>query len=300
MDKEYLIKKWLDDELTETEAEQFRGLEEAGFYEEILKEAKRFKGDVQVKVGSFESLNQKIVERKSPSVNWLKVVSSMAAVFLVAFSIYTFIDRDEINTFATYSRQQETITLPDNSIVSLNEASQLEYNLSQWDDQRILQLQGEAFFDVEKGKRFEVNTAFGKVSVLGTEFNVLSRDESFEVTCYEGLVSVSYNNKEEQLPAGTQLTIIAGKAIKTDVVIAAPVWLHQKSIFENAPLQDVFMELGKQYDIDVQFEYNGKQRFTGVFEHDNLENALKSLTQPFNLTYKINDNQKVVVINGKD
>ena len=71
--------------------------------------------------------------------------------------------------------------------MKLNELSQLEYNASKWDENRSLELKGEAFFDVEKGKRFDVTTEFGNVSVLGTEFNVLSRDSIFKVSCYEGL-----------------------------------------------------------------------------------------------------------------
>ena len=74
--------------------------------------------------------------------------------------------------------------------------SELNYNASKWGEKRELELKGEAFFDVEKGKRFDVNTELGKISVLGTEFNVLSRDSIFKVSCYEGLVQVTYGNEK--------------------------------------------------------------------------------------------------------
>ena len=45
MDKEYLIKKWLNNDLSETEAKAFNALEDADLYKEIIEEAQRFNGN---------------------------------------------------------------------------------------------------------------------------------------------------------------------------------------------------------------------------------------------------------------
>ena len=202
-------------------------------------------------------------------------------------------------SFGTDYAQNEVITLPDHSIVNLNELSQIEYNASKWNEKRTLDLTGEAFFDVAKGKRFDVKTDQGIVSVLGTEFNVLSRDSIFKVTCYEGLVAVTYNNETLELPVGTEFTLINGNAKKTNIVVSEPYWIKNMSVFENTSLKNVMFELEKQYKVKVIYTSENNVNFTGAFEHGNLDNALRSITQPLNLTYMTEDN-KVILWNAED
>nr|WP_321234071.1 FecR family protein [uncultured Psychroserpens sp.] len=297
MDKENLVKKWLNNDLSNAEAETFNAMEDAKLYEEIIEEAQRFNGNISAKVGSFDVLDDKLVAKKRTALYWVKVASSIAAILVVSFSLFTLINKDEISSFKTNLAQNETITLPDNSIVNLNELSELEYFSSNWGENRSLNLKGEAYFDVEKGKRFDVDTDFGKVSVLGTEFNVLSRDSIFKVSCYEGLVQVTYNNNDVKLPAGTEFILISGKGTKSSIAIAEPYWLKNMSVFENAPFKEVINELEKQYNIKVQQPTELNVNFTGAFEHNNLENALKSITKPLNLTYNIQNNNEVIIRN---
>lgn len=300
MEKEYLIKKWLNNELTNAEEKAFDALEGADLYKEIVEEAERFKGNTNAKVEPFEALDKKLVNKKEPTIHWFKTITRIAAALVIGFALFTLINRDEVSTFKTDLAQNETITLPDNSKVSLNELSELEYNSSDWKDNRYLNLKGEAFFDVEKGKRFDVNTDFGKVSVLGTEFNVLSRDGIFKVSCYEGLVQVTYNNNEIKLPAGSEFILASGKGVKSSIAIAEPYWLKNMSVFENATFKDVIAEFETQYNITIDFSSDKQMNFTGAFEHNNLENALKSITQPLNLTYIIQNTNQVIIRNEQN
>ena len=297
MDKEQLIIKWLNNDLSEAELKVFNALEDADLYKEIVEEAQRFKGNANAKVGTFEALNEKLVGKKEASTHWLKAITSIAAALVIGFALFTLINRNQVSTFKTELAQNETITLPDNSKVSLNELSELEYNSSDWNDNRSLSLKGEAFFDVEKGNRFDVNTNLGNVSVLGTEFNVLSRDSIFKVSCYEGLVQVTYNNNDIKLPAGTEFILASGKGEKSSIVIAEPYWLKNMSVFENAAFKDVIAEVEKQYNVTINYSSNTLIKFTGAFEHNNLENALKSITQPLNLTYIIQNTNEVIIRN---
>lgn len=299
MDKEYLVKKWLNNDLSEAESKAFNALEDADLYKEIVEEAQRFKGDKNAKAESFDALGKRLVTAKRTSKNWIKIASGLAAIFIVGFTLFTLLNKDQINSFKTGLAQNKTITLPDSSIVNLNELSELEYASSNWNENRSLNLKGEAFFDVEKGKRFDVNTEFGKVSVLGTEFNVLSRDRIFKVSCYEGLVQIIHNNKNVNLPAGTEFILSSGKSLKSSIAIAEPYWLKNMSVFENASLKSVVEELEKQYTIKVLYPSGLKIKFTGAFEHNNLENALRSITKPLNLTYVINNKNQVIIKNGQ-
>jgi len=138
------------------------------------------------------------------------------------------------------------------------------------------------------------------VSVLGTEFNVMSRDSIFKVSCYEGLVKVIYNDDEVKLPGGTEFVLSSGKGLKSNIVIAEPYWLKNMSVFEDASFKAVVEELEKQFNIKVQYPSGLNVNFTGAFEHNNLENALKSISTPLNLTYSIENINEVIIRNGKE
>lgn len=296
MDKDYLIKKWLDNELSEAEAKAFEALEHADLYNKIIEEAQGFNGATNAKVKPFEAIEKQLVTKTSGKNNWLQTVLKIAAVFVVGIAIFTLLNRDTINSFQTNMAQNETITLPDNSIVKLNENSHLEYNESKWNEKRALNIKGEAFFDVEKGKRFDVTTEFGKVSVLGTEFNVLSRDSIFKVSCYEGLVQVVHGSEITKLPAGTEFILKSGTAERRAIAVAEPYWLKHMSVFKNASIDAVFKEIENQFNITILKDFDKSNlRFTGAFEHTNLDNALKSVTQPLNLTYDIINTKEVAI-----
>ena len=112
-------------------------------------------------------------------------------------------------------------------------------------------------------------------------------------------MQVAYSNKEVKLPAGTEFTLASGKGIRYNIAIAEPYWLKNMSVFENVSFEDVIIELEKRYNLEVQYPSDLNIKFTGAFEHDNLENALKSISKPFNLTYKIATN-KVIISNGEN
>jgi len=299
MDKEYLLKKWLNNDLSKTESKAFNELEDSKLYKEIILEAQRFNGNTNAKVDSFEALENKLNSKKNTSTNWIKIVSSLAAILVIGFALFTLINKNNIVSFKTDLAQSKTITLPDNSIVKLNELSVIEYTNSNWDENRSIELKGEAFFDVEKGKRFDVNTDFGKISVLGTEFNVLSRDSTFKVACFEGLVNVIYNNKITNLPAGTEFILSSGKVLKSNIPIVEPYWLKNMSVFKDASFKDVIEELEKRYEIKVLYPSQLNLNFTGAFEHNNLENALKSITKPLNLTYNLQNTNEVIILRNE-
>lgn len=297
MDKEYLIKKWLNGTLTDAETQAFKNLEEAEHYQEIIDEAKRFKGDVNSKVKPLETFEKRLTVKKDNSFQWIKIASGIAAIFVLGLVLFTFLNKNDIHTVKTDSAQIELITLPNNSIVNLNHLSELEYDSSDWNLNRSLRLKGEAYFEVAKGNPFEVSTEFGKVSVLGTKFNVLSRDNIFKVTCYEGVVEVVHQDGKIKLYEGSEFSLRSGKVRTSDVVVAEPYWLRDMSVFKNTSLNKVIEELEKQYNVSVTNNTNLNLIFTGAFEHNNLENALKAISQPLKLTYSIINEKKVIIRN---
>lgn len=301
MDKNYLIKKWLKNDLTPQEQNAFDALEDSPFLKEIIQEGERFKTQNPFKATTFEKLEKALVKKKNTTYNWTKIITRIAAVFIIGFGLNFIFNKNQHSTFETQLAQKKQVTLPDNSTVTLNELSQLDFDNKNWDNQRSLQLKGEAYFKVAKGKRFDVNTDFGTVSVLGTQFNVVARDSIFSVICYEGLIELIHNNGTIQLPAGKAYRIINGKPEAFDVAVIQPEWLQNMKVFEQASIGDVFAAIESHYNIKIVADGIEKSiLFTGAFELDNLDNALKATTQTINLTYEIKNNKVVIIRNAKE
>ena len=125
------------------------------------------------------------------------------------FCLKNFVPQTQTANFG----EKTTFSLPDNSEVVLNSGSEINYKKWNWDNNRRLELKGEAYFRVSKGRRFEVQTSLGKVSVLGTQFNVKARKNRFDVVCYEGRVKVNYANTQIILTHGQSVTFENGKQI---------------------------------------------------------------------------------------
>ena len=149
-------------------------------------------------------------------------------------------------------------------------------------------MEGEAFFDVAKGAKFDVVTTKGTVSVLGTEFNVKQRGNFFEVACFEGTVRVVTDDYTEILQAGDNFKLFDGEMATGKNTYEEPQWTKNRSYFQRVPVSEVFAELERQYDVTVTFEdIDSNQLFTGVFLHNDLETALMSVSEPLDLQYQI-------------
>ena len=285
MEREELIKKWLDNELDPKELLLFKALDDYEDLVRISEGVQNFRPDLFDTNSELNKL-KKVIEAKNQQKSWLKPLIAVAAAIVILFGIYhSFnIQGTEISTLAS---QKQDITLPDNSNVSLNSLSSLTYNEKEWDTQREVQLQGEAFFIVEKGSTFNVKTATGLVTVVGTQFNVKDRDELFEVVCYEGVVRVDHLGESFLLKKGERYIKMDGVTTpKTKTTQLNPSWITNTSSFKSIPYSAVLAEFERQYDIKITAtDVDSKQLFTGSFIHNDIDVALKSITLPLNLKY---------------
>jgi transmembrane sensor len=116
------------------------------------------------------------------------VLAVAASIILLAgiFSILRFYT----TTVYSPAGQHLSHVLPDGSIVKLNAESEITYKPLWWRFVREVEFEGEAYFEVEKGKKFSVASSMGTTEVLGTSFNIYSRGEEYNVTCITGQVMV--------------------------------------------------------------------------------------------------------------
>ncbi|MBL0238823.1 MAG: FecR family protein [Saprospiraceae bacterium] len=189
----------------------------------------------------------------------------------------------------------KSITLPDLSVIDINAKSSVNFKNKNFIKNRIVNLTGEAFFNVEKGSSFKVLTPYGTIEVLGTSFNVYARDSILEVECFTGKVSVNYNGnfKKYILLPGDKVNIYHEEVKITNKENSIQqIWKSGYFYFEETKLLRVLKELERQFDIKnikttVEIE---NKNYTGFFTKLDLHQALISICEPLQLRYQmVND-----------
>ena len=287
-EKDILIKKWLNDELSPEEFEAFKQLDDYDAYIKISENAKHFKAPHYDQKTALKQLNFATSSHKETSKRKvLKYVAAVAALAIVVFTLFkTFNTTSDLQSFETSTAITKSVQLPDESKVSLNANSNLTYNKGQWNQNRKLKLHGEALFEVEKGKTFVVNTPHANVEVLGTVFNVKSRDYIFEVTCFEGSVKVSLDDQSYVLNPKDNLVIDDENILITPFKSTEPDWKSGKTIIDSKSLDIVLKEFQHYYDVNFDTSnIDTSKIYSGSFSHNDLKIALNSITLPLEFTY---------------
>lgn len=295
MNKEELLLKWLDNDLTPQEFETFKALAE---YESLIKLSNYSEGFKAPKFETeavLQSTLQNIEIKKSVSKNWLQPLLKVAAILAICLGSYYYTTTLD-SSFSTDFAEKSSIELPDHSALHLNALSEITFNKKNWNKNRTITLHGEAFFKVEKGSSFNVKTDAGTVTVLGTQFNIKQRSNYFEVICYEGSVQINYNTGKATLKSGESFLVLNGN-VTTDTVANGkqPEWLNNVSAFSSLPLSEVLAEFERQYNITFDTsKIETNTLYSGKFTHKDIDIALKSITEPLQLKYK-KTNQTIIL-----
>ena len=292
MTEEELVKKWLAQELSEEEQQRFDALKDSEDFKRIVSAAQNFAKPTSETPYTFKEFKDKAsVQRPKTNLWYLRI----ASILLLAFSIYMLWFYPSSIVKEAKFAENESFSLPDNSEVVLNAGSRLTFNEDAWPDQRILELDGEAYFSVTSGKTFSVQTKMGTITVVGTQFNVAFRNSFLEVTCYEGKVRVEFDEFSKILNPGERVVKLFDEVRLQNVDDISPDWRDGMSKFDNVPFNMVCDELERQFNVDLQLEdIDESRKFNGAFPNNNLENALSAITKPMNLGFTIRSNRVVI------
>ena len=295
------ILKWLNRETSDEdlvrlkETDDFKTLEKIAHYSAQIETPKV---DVKEALAALKIKTQNS-SKKGKVVHFnFKQLYKYAAAIVVLFATSYFLLFNKTSSFKTEFAQTKTFNLPDNSEVVLNANSKIIYSKKDWEKRRNLTLEGEAYFKVQKGKKFTVNTAIGEVTVLGTQFNVKERANYFEVKTFEGLVSVTYKGKEIKLPIGSVFKVVNGVIDATNTFdVNEKSWLQKESNFKSIALRFVLAEIENQFDYTIETkDVDLDILYSGGFTHTDINIALQSITIPLQLSYKI-DGKKITIFN---
>ena len=242
----------------------------------------------------WASLENKL-EEKDPAriigINPRRRIFAAAALIIILLGIPS-IMRFYSRTVCTPAGEHTGVSLPDGSLVSLNAESTVKYNPLWWNFKREVRLEGEAFFKVEPGSHFEVISEYASTAVVGTSFNILSRDERYEVTCVTGKVKVrSYVSDAEILLSPDQRALLGsgGKLVKEEINKTANTisWIDKQFYFTAVPLEQVFEEVERQFNIDIRLKISEGLTYTGNFSLEkDPESALRIICKPFGIKFE--------------
>ena len=197
--------------------------------------------------------------------------------------------------------KQETIELPDGSLIQINSGSLLIYPRKFSEKKRSVFLSGEANFTVTKNsqKPFIVNTGPLKVEVLGTKFNVESypNNDRITTTLENGRIKIYKNDEPEKaiIMRPDEQVIYDGQnqSFKIGWVESSDcsAWTHGELRFINQPLTQILTVLERKYNVNIKLspDIKSSDLFTMKFKrHETVEDAMNIFTQlAGNINYKI-------------
>jgi transmembrane sensor len=295
IDKDTFLAQWLEGERSDMELKNLVSDDDFNAYKKLKKGievAEQLDAPINL---SYDKI-QKRISTKQPKVRSLYKTWTIgiAASLILLFGLFSLFGNDNV-IIETGFGENKTIALLDGSEVILNSKSKITYNKSDWTTNRELTLEGEAYFKVQKGNTFTVKTANGSVSVLGTQFNVNSTSDFFDVVCYEGKVSVKTNASEHLLLPTNSVRKINGFPSENSVTqLIQPTWITGESTFKSVPIKYVISALEEQYNITFNTEYiDGSVLFSGSFPHNNLNVALKTVFETMDIKFSEKEKRNI-------
>ena len=218
--------------------------------------------EIEARLDSVPARETRVVK-----MNWrpLAGVASAAAVVIMAVVIGW--PKSRVVRQIAEVKQTKTIVLPDQSVMTLNASSTAEYG-EDWSENRVIKLEGEAFFDVKKGSNFSVITPNGVVEVLGTSFDVFARPEKFRVECHTGRVRISSGQSNIEITPGYAAELDKGILDISSFDSNEGGWRKGEFHFKSEPFMNVVREIERQYQEDIEREFQNGYYEENVWDDD--------------------------------
>lgn len=209
------------------------------------------------------------------------------------------------NVLTTPRGGQFQVKLPDGTMVWLNAASSLRYPTVFTGKERLVEITGEAYFEVAKDVRQPFKVQIDEktaVEVLGTHFNVnaYANDPQFTTTLLEGAVRVRQGNNSLLLHPGQQVRIKdkGGLQLQKDADIdKAIAWKNGLFDFNDVQLEDLMRQVARWYDIEVVYEKGIPDvEFVGKMGRDVPLSVLLKWLREFDLHFRVEQDGRRIII----
>lgn len=295
---ETFLARWLAGKLKEQEQRDFEQREDYEDYSQIIAGIEQLELPAYDEEQSWRKLLEK--QATTPPTPAPRVLGrrgyaiAASIVLLIGVGLALLFSK---RTYTTANAQQLTIELLDASTVQLNNNTTLRYNRLLWYFGRNVSLNGEAFFDVEPGNTFTVGTPTGKVTVLGTSFNVWARQQQLEVVCHSGKVQVESGQQTIALEAGEK-AIASPENIERQKITAlpqAPSWTTGISKFDRVSVGRILKEMEQHFDVTIVYSGDLEKELTFSFPHNDLDAALRLLSGALEANFEVKPDKTVIL-----
>ena len=266
-----------------------------------------------------ESLNKpknegnKTTDNKHKAIIFMRKYVAAACILAVLFASASFyfgikVGRPEVaqQTYTNWGGKSK-IVLPDGTTAWAHSKTSLSYNTNFKVKERVVNVTGEAYFDVthDKNNPFIVQMDGVRVVVHGTKFNVEAFPESdnIYVSLQKGSVSLETAKEQRMLRPGEIATYNKrnqGIQIEKGNVNLAVSWANDQIIFRNKNLEEISLFLSKWYNVKINLSPKIKDqfRYTFTLRHEPLEEILRIMSRIHPIEYSF-DEENVVTIDKK-
>ena len=300
-EKDILIHKWLNDELSSSEQKLFDQLSnhdsDIDLLKGVLDQTKLYQPDIKPdKTFAWDNIEQTINKESPATKQVFRIMPFIMRVAAVALLLIgASFGWKYLNHSSDYTRiaqiDNTEIILPDGSRVWLAKGGRLSYPEKFSSKTRKVALEGEAFFDVEKsGNPFIIETPNAKVTVLGTSFGVNTDTNNTEVTVATGLVALKSNRskKEVRIKPNYKATydINAQKiTLEKSHFLNELSWHTGEMHFENTALSNVIQALTDHFDVEIILSNKAMAScpFTSPLVKPDLEVTLNVISKAFDM-----------------
>jgi len=238
---------------------------------------------------------------------YLKIAAAIVLFTAISSVVAYFVVNNPAKGMEKFVAESGTmvVDLPDGSVVTLNQGSELSWHKSFALD-RKLTLKGEGFFDVTHDPEhpFLINTEKAVITVLGTSFNVKeTTDDEVEVLVETGVVRLKASVSQDNI------VLNKGEFGKSDGLKARKTkpnelnYLSWKSLefrFENTELPGILEELQKSYHVNIHYDRQALKdyKITTAYKDQSIDSIIQTISTAFNLEYSKKGSEFYLNVSG--
>ena len=322
--KRYLLSNYLKGNLTEKEEsnlvdwinssgenyQEFKKyIEENQFTQSTSKQTIQAWVKMKVKLTHYSTQQE---NKKIIVPNWLKIAAIVIIALMAGFFASQTLQKDHysnlMNEVIVPNGEKAQLVLSDGTVVYLNSGSHFRYPAIFSEKERLVNLTGEAFFEVTKDKTspFMIKSPKFNVKVIGTSFNLKAYPEDLEntLTLHTGEVAITNSGKEFKIRPGekyifntnTQKSNIIKSNIKRSFL-----WEEGVIVIDNLNLEEIRKVLERKFDVKIIIanEKLNVIEYTGQFKpYETLEEVLELIreTSPVKFKIEINETKDIITI----
>lgn len=282
----------------------------------IWEESKKLEGQTTVDTdAAWQRLMQRVAQDEDGGIatvstsrtlqfspaRWMRAAALLLAMVGSAWLVYRLSGAGNEQLLAQSFDKVLITTLPDGSVVTLNKNSELSYPAHFDGNKRNVTLKGEAFFSItaNKAQPFVIDAGNSSVTVVGTTFNVKSKNEVTEVIVESGIVEVAKREKAVRLLPGQKVVVSAATTTPVPENVTDELYNYYRTnefVCNATPLSKVVTTLNEAYNIQIVLQNSriASLPLSVTFHNEPIDVIVDIIAKTLNLSVQKEGNQIIL------